>query len=53
MFGLLLALGTVLAAAEHAHRERVPAPPSLLRWVQGSLGVLVIGFAARLATADH
>ena len=28
-------------------------PPVLLRWVQRSLGTLVIGFAARLATADR
>jgi threonine/homoserine/homoserine lactone efflux protein len=41
------------AWASAAVRERVLGTPALLRWVQRSLGALVIGFAARLATADR
>lgn len=48
-----LAVFVVYAWASAAVRERVLGTPALLRWVQRSLGVLVIGFAARLATADR
>jgi threonine/homoserine/homoserine lactone efflux protein len=48
-----LAVFVVYAWASAAVRERVLGTPALLRWVQRSLGALVIGFAARLATADR
>jgi threonine/homoserine/homoserine lactone efflux protein len=34
-------------------RERVLSRPTVLRWVQRSLGALVIGFAAKLAVTDR
>ncbi|HET6775110.1 MAG TPA: LysE family translocator [Acidimicrobiales bacterium] len=48
-----LVVFVVYAWASAAVRERVLGTPALLRWVQRSLGTLVIGFAARLATADR
>ena len=40
------------ARASVAVRDNVLARPRTLRWVQRSLGALLVGFAARLATAD-
>jgi threonine/homoserine/homoserine lactone efflux protein len=48
-----LVVFVVYAWASAIVRERVLGTPALLRWVQRSLGTLVIGFAARLATADR
>ena len=48
-----LVVFVVYAWASAAVRERVLGTPALLRWVQRSLGPRVIGFAARLATADR
>ena len=48
-----LVVFVVYAWASAVVRERVLGTPALLRWVQRSLGTLVIGFAARLATADR
>jgi threonine/homoserine/homoserine lactone efflux protein len=48
-----LVVFVLYAWASAVVRERVLGTPALLRWVQRSLGMLVIGFAARLATADR
>jgi threonine/homoserine/homoserine lactone efflux protein len=34
-------------------RERVLGAPQVLRWIQRSLGALLIGFAARLVATDR
>jgi threonine/homoserine/homoserine lactone efflux protein len=41
------------AGASALVRDRVLGAPVVLRWLQRSLGALVIGFAARLATTDR
>jgi threonine/homoserine/homoserine lactone efflux protein len=41
------------AAASAALRDRVLGAPAVRRWIQRSLGTLVVGFAARLAVTDQ
>lgn len=48
---LLVFVGYAWAAA--AARERVLGAPAIRRWIQRSLGALVVGFAARLAVTDQ
>ena len=48
-----LALFAVYASASAAVQELVPAAPVVRRWIERSLGALVIGFAARLAFTDR
>lgn len=48
-----LAVFVVYAWASAVVRDRVLGAPAVLRWVQRSLGALVVGFAARLAVADR
>lgn len=48
-----LAVFVVYAWASAAVRERVLGAPAVLRWVERTLGTLVIGFAARLAVTDR
>jgi threonine/homoserine/homoserine lactone efflux protein len=50
---MTLAVFTTYAGASAVVRERVLAAPAVLRWLQRSLGGLVIGFATRLATTDR
>ena len=48
-----LAVFIVYAWASTAIRDRILRAPSVLRWVQRSLGALLVGFAVRLAVADR
>jgi threonine/homoserine/homoserine lactone efflux protein len=48
-----LAVFAVYAWASAAVRDRVLAAPAVLRWVQRSLGTLLVGLAARLAVTDR
>lgn len=48
-----LAVFLVYAWVSAAVRERVLAAPVVLKWVQRSLGTLLVGFAARLAVTDR
>jgi threonine/homoserine/homoserine lactone efflux protein len=48
-----LAVFVVYAWASAAVRDRVLGAPRVLRWVQRSLGTLLIGLAARVAVADR
>jgi threonine/homoserine/homoserine lactone efflux protein len=48
-----LAVFLVYAWASAAVRDRVLGAPRVLRWVQRSLGTLLIGLAARVAVADR
>ncbi len=48
-----LAVFVLYAWASAAVRDRVLAAPVVLRWVQRSLGALLVGFAARLAVTDR
>lgn len=48
---LVVFAGYALASA--AVRDRVLASPRAVRWIQRSLGAALLGFAARLALADH
>jgi threonine/homoserine/homoserine lactone efflux protein len=48
---LVVFVGYAWAAA--AARERVLGAPAVRRWIQRSLGALVVGFAARLAVTDR
>lgn len=41
------------ASASAVVRERVLGAPQVLRWIQRSLGALLIGFAARLVVTDR
>jgi threonine/homoserine/homoserine lactone efflux protein len=50
---MTLAVFVVYAWASATVRDRVLGAPAVLRWVQRSLGILVIGFAARLAVTDR
>jgi threonine/homoserine/homoserine lactone efflux protein len=50
---MTLAVFAAYAKASAAVRDQVLGAPTVLRWVQRSLGVLLIGFAARLATSDR
>lgn len=50
---MTLAVFALYAWVSAAVRERVLATPAVLRWVQRTMGTLVIGFAARLATTDR
>jgi len=56
--GAVFMLTTLVVFAAYAGasalvRDRVLGAPVVLRWLQRSLGGLVIGFAARLATTDR
>lgn len=56
--GAVFMLTTLVVFATYAGasalvRDRVLGAPVVLRWLQRSLGALVIGFAARLATTDR
>jgi threonine/homoserine/homoserine lactone efflux protein len=48
---LVVFIGYAYASA--AVRDKVLGRPSVLRWVQRSLGTLLVGFAARLAFMDR
>ncbi len=50
---MTLAVFAGYAYASAAVRKRVLDSPRTLRWVQRSLGTLIVGFAARLAVADR
>ena len=50
---MTLAVFVVYAYASATVRDRVLGAPVVLRWVQRSLGALVIGLAARLAVTDR
>jgi len=50
---MTLAVFVVYAGASASVRERVLGAPAVMRWLQRSLGVLVVGFAARLAATDR
>lgn len=50
---MTLAVFVGYAWASAAVRERVLGTPAVLRWVQRSLGALLIGLAARLAVTDR
>lgn len=50
---MTLAVFVVYAAMSAAVRNRILAAPGILKWVRRSLGALVVGFAARLATTDR
>lgn len=50
---MTLAVFVAYAWASATVRERVLGAPAVLRWLQRSLGALVVGFAARLAVADR
>jgi threonine/homoserine/homoserine lactone efflux protein len=50
---MTLAVFVVYAWTSATVRERVLAAPGVLRWVRRSMGVLLIGFAARLAVTDR
>jgi threonine/homoserine/homoserine lactone efflux protein len=47
---LIVFVGYALLSS--AVRNNVLAAPRVLRWIQRSLGALLVGFAARLAVAD-
>ena len=55
--GIFMAMTLIVfvgyAGASAVLRDRVLAAPRALRWVQRSLGALLVGFAARLAVADR
>jgi threonine/homoserine/homoserine lactone efflux protein len=48
-----LAVFTVYAFASAAIRDRVLGAPKVRRWIERSLGALLIGFAAKLAVTDR
>jgi threonine/homoserine/homoserine lactone efflux protein len=50
---MTLAVFAVYAYASATVRDRVLGAPLVLRWVQRSLGALLIGLAARLAVTDR
>jgi threonine/homoserine/homoserine lactone efflux protein len=50
---MTLAVFVVYAYASATVRDRVLGAPVVLRWVQRSLGTLLIGLAARLAVTDR
>jgi threonine/homoserine/homoserine lactone efflux protein len=50
---MTLAVFVVYAYASATVRDRVLGAPVVLRWVQRSLGALLIGLAARLAVTDR
>jgi threonine/homoserine/homoserine lactone efflux protein len=50
---MTLAVFAVYAYASAAIRDRVLGAPVIRRWLQRSLGTLLIGFAARLAVTDR
>jgi threonine/homoserine/homoserine lactone efflux protein len=50
---MTLAVFAVYAYASATVRDRVLGTPVVLRWVQRSLGALLIGLAARLAVTDR
>lgn len=50
---MTLGVFVVYAATSAAVRNRIMAAPGILKWVRRSLGALVVGFAARLATTDR
>jgi threonine/homoserine/homoserine lactone efflux protein len=50
---MTLAVFVVYAYASATVRDRVLGAPLVLRWVQRSLGALLIGLAARLAVTDR
>lgn len=50
---MTLAVFAVYAYASAAVRDRVLERPSVRRWIERSLGALLIGFAARLAVTDR
>jgi threonine/homoserine/homoserine lactone efflux protein len=50
---MTLAVFVVYAWASAAIRDRVLGAPGVVRWVRRSLGLLVIGFAAKLAVTDR
>jgi threonine/homoserine/homoserine lactone efflux protein len=50
---MTLAVFAVYAYASATVRDRVLGAPVVLRWVQRSLGALLIGLAARLAVTDR
>jgi threonine/homoserine/homoserine lactone efflux protein len=50
---MTLAVFAVHAYASAAIRDRVLGAPVIRRWLQRSLGTLLIGFAARLAVTDR
>ncbi|HSR26834.1 MAG TPA: LysE family translocator, partial [Actinomycetes bacterium] len=48
-----LAVFVVYAWASASVRDRVLGAPAVRRWLQRSLGALLVGFAARLAVTDR
>ncbi|MCD6032156.1 MAG: Lysine exporter protein [Thermomicrobiales bacterium] len=50
---MTLAVFTLYAYASATVRDRVLSAPVIRRWLQRTLGTLLIGFAARLATTDR
>src|SRR3712207_3784645 len=50
---MTLAVFAVYAFASTAIRDLVLAAPVVRRWIERTLGALLIGFAARLASADR
>jgi len=50
---MTLAVFTVYAYASAAIRDRVLGAPAIRRWIERSLGVLLIGFAARLTVTNR
>ena len=48
-----LAVFALYAYASSVIRERVLGAPTVRRWIERSLGALLIGFAARLAVTDR
>ena len=50
---MTLAVFVLYAHASASVRERILRTPIVLRWVQRSLGALLIGFAGRLATTNQ
>ncbi|CAN5825956.1 LysE family translocator [soil metagenome] len=50
---LTLAVFVVYAYASAAIRDRVLGAPAVRRWLQRSLGTVLIGFAAQLAVTDR
>ena len=49
---LTLAVFVVYAQTGAALRSRILTAPRVMRWIQRSLGALLVGFAARLAISD-
>jgi threonine/homoserine/homoserine lactone efflux protein len=50
---MTLAIFAAYAGASASVRDRVLGAPAVLRWVQRSLGALVIGFATKLAVTNR